>query len=135
MQTLHLLISVKAIRIELNPLGSEVTFIFLISLCQSSRSNARGRVTLPIKAMFQHQAQSSQLLGIGEPGSILHPGWVGWALSSYHKEHRTTRFVEGFINKVPLRGKTERVTLAMQSSEGAKEVNFSTHLYRQTQSY
>lgn len=52
--------------------------------------------------MLQHQAKCSQLLGVGEPGAILHPGWIGRALAADHQEHWTPGLVEGFIDKVPL---------------------------------
>ena len=72
---------------------------------QSKRSNVRSRATLSIEAVLQHQAKCSHFLCVGEPGAVQHPGWIGRALSTYHQKHWTARPVEGFIYKVPLRGK------------------------------
>lgn len=65
-------------------------------------------MTIPIEAMLQHQAKSSQFLSIGEPGATLHPCWIGRALSTYHQEHWATWLVEGIIHKVPLRNDKRR---------------------------
>lgn len=78
--------------------------LITMSWMKSIRSNVRGRVTPSIEAMFQHQAKRSEFLSIVEPGAVHHPGWVGRALSTYHQKHRTTRLVEGFIDKISLRG-------------------------------
>ena len=63
-----------------------------------------GGVTLSVEAVLQHQTQSAHLLGVEQPGAILHPGWVGGAFSTYHQEHRPPVPVELLLHKVPLGG-------------------------------
>jgi len=59
-------------------------------------------VTLSVEAMFQHQAKGPELLGVGEPRAVVHPGRVGRALPPDHQEHRAARPGERFVHKVPL---------------------------------
>lgn len=98
-------------------------------ISKSGRSNVHGRVTPSIEAMFQHQAKGSHFLGIGEPGAALHPGWIGRALPTYHQKHRTTRLVEGFIYKVPLREKRESYSEWKHLQTGGHQGGSGLHQY------